>query len=150
VAKDTQAATRRGVHPNFCEKGGDPEAGWENTTAGYSDGGGPLHPTGRHAGAAAGVDLPWKCQFLGFSFTSKHKRRISEKSIKRLKAKVREMNSRTVGICIGKIVEGLSRYLLGWQAYFNFTEARSILKELDSWIKRRLRCYLGKQWGRSG
>jgi RNA-directed DNA polymerase len=98
----------------------------------------------------SGVDLPWKCQFLGFSFTSKHKRRISEKSIKRLKAKVREMTFRTRGIRIEKIVEELRRYLLGWQAYFNFTEARSILRELDSWIKRRLRCYLWKQWGRSG
>jgi RNA-directed DNA polymerase len=98
----------------------------------------------------SGVDLPWRCQFLGFSFTSKHKRRISEKSIKRFKAKVRQMTPRTRGIRIGKIVEELRRYLLGWQAYFNFTEARSILRELDSWIKRRLRCYLWKQWGRGG
>jgi RNA-directed DNA polymerase len=98
----------------------------------------------------SGVDLPWRCQFLGFSFTSRHKRRISEKSIKRLKAKVREVTFRTRGICIEKIVEQLRRYLLGWQAYFNFAEARSVLKKLDSWIRRRLRCYLWKQWGRSG
>jgi len=100
--------------------------------------------------AKSGVDLPWKCQFLGFSFTAKLKRRISEKSIKRFKAKVREATFRTRGIRIGKIVEELRRYLLGWQAYFNFAEARSVLKELDSWIRRRLRCYIWKQWGRSG
>ena len=29
-------------------------------------------------------------------------------------------------------------------------EVRGILKELDSWVKRRLRCYLWKQWGRRG
>lgn len=98
----------------------------------------------------SGVDLPWRCQFLGFSFTSKQKRRISEKAIKRLKAKVRETTYRTRGIRIEKIVEELRRFLLGWQAYFNFTETRSILRELDSWIKRRLRCYLWKQWGRRG
>ncbi len=40
--------------------------------------------------------------------------------------------------------------MLGWQNYFNITQVRSILKELDSWVKRRLRCYLWKQWGRRG
>jgi hypothetical protein len=40
--------------------------------------------------------------------------------------------------------------MLGWQGYFNFTQVRYILKELDSWVKRRLRCYLWKQWGRRG
>ena len=98
----------------------------------------------------SGVDLPWKCEFLGFSFTAKLKRRIGPKSIKRFKAKVREMTFRTRGVRIGKIVEELRRYLLGWQAYFNFAEARSITKGLDSWIRRRLRCYLWKQWGKRG
>jgi hypothetical protein len=40
--------------------------------------------------------------------------------------------------------------MLGWQAYFNITQVRYILRELDSWVKRRLRCYLWKQWGRRG
>ena len=38
----------------------------------------------------SGVNLPWKSVFLGFSFTAKLKRKISEKPIKRLKIKVRE------------------------------------------------------------
>jgi hypothetical protein len=38
--------------------------------------------------------------------------------------------------------------MLGWQGYFNFTQVRYILRELDSWVARRLRCYLWKQWGR--
>jgi RNA-directed DNA polymerase len=100
--------------------------------------------------AKSGVDLPWRCEFLGFSFTARLKRRIGPNSIKRFKARVREMTFRTRGVRIGKIVEELRRYLLGWQAYFNFAEARSITKELDSWIRRRLRCYLWKQWGRRG
>jgi RNA-directed DNA polymerase len=98
----------------------------------------------------SGVNLPWKSVFLGFSFTAKLKRKISEKAIKRLKIKVRETTFRTRGVHIGKIVEELRQYLLGWQAYFNFAEAKSILKEIESWIRRRLRCYLWKQWGRSG
>jgi len=49
-----------------------------------------------------------------------------------------------------QIVKELRRYLLGWKAYFGITEIRYPLKELDSWVKRRLRCYLWKQWGRRG
>jgi hypothetical protein len=47
-----------------------------------------------------------------------------------------------------RVVGELRQYLGGWYAYFGFTEAPSSFKELDSWIRRRLRCYLGKQWGR--
>lgn len=100
--------------------------------------------------AKSAVGLPWEREFLGFSFSTRLNRRISEKSIKRFKAKVREATFRTRGQRIEKIVKELRQYLLGWQAYFNITEVRSVLKELDSWIKRRLRCYLWKQWGRRG
>ena len=100
--------------------------------------------------AKSAVGLPWEREFLGFSFSTRLNRRISGKSIKRFKAKVRELTYRTRGHRIEKIVKELRQYLLGWQAYFNITEVRSVLKELDSWIKRRLRCYLWKQRGRRG
>lgn len=100
--------------------------------------------------AKSSVRRPWERQFLGFSFSTRLNRRISEKSIKRFKARVREITTRTRGHRIETIVKELRQYLLGWQAYFNITEVRSVLKELDSWIKRRLRCYLWKQWGRRG
>jgi hypothetical protein len=47
-------------------------------------------------------------------------------------------------------VSELRKFLMGWKAYFGFSEVKSIFRELDSWIKRRLRCYLWKQWGRKG
>lgn len=100
--------------------------------------------------AKSAVGLPWERTFLGFSFSVRLNRKISEKSIKRFKAKVRQITYRTRGQRIESVVKDLSRFLLGWQAYFGITEVRSILKELDSWIKRRLRCYLWKQWGRRG
>ena len=100
--------------------------------------------------AKSAVDRPWKRQFLGFTFSLKLNRRISSKSIKRFKNRIREITCRVRGRRIEVIVKELRRFMLGWQAYFNFTEVRSILKELDSWVKRRLRCYLWKQWGRRG
>jgi RNA-directed DNA polymerase len=96
------------------------------------------------------VGLVWERQFLGFSFSRKLNRCISIKSIKRFKKRIREITSRTRGRRIEYIIKELRRYLLGWKAYFKITEVRYILKELDSWIKRRLRCYLWKQWGKRG
>jgi RNA-directed DNA polymerase len=100
--------------------------------------------------AKSAVDRPWRRQFLGFTFSWKLNRRISEKSIKRLKERVKEITSRVRGRRIEVIVEELGQYILGWQAYFDFTQVRHTLRELDSWIKRRLRCYIWKQWGRRG
>ena len=100
--------------------------------------------------AKSAVDRPWRRQFLGFTFSSRLNRRISSKSIKRFKNRIREITCRVRGRRIKVIVKELSRFMLGWQGYFNFTEVRYILRELDSWVKRRLRCYLWKQWGRRG
>jgi len=100
--------------------------------------------------AKSAVGRPWERQFLGFTFSSRLNRRISFKSIKRFKNRIREITCRVRGRRIKVIVKELSRFMLGWQGYFNFTEVRYILRELDSWVKRRLRCYLWKQWGRRG
>ena len=42
----------------------------------------------------------------------------------------------------------LSRYLVGWRGYFGFCETPSVLRELDQWIRRRLRAIAWKQWKR--
>ncbi|MBK5101792.1 MAG: group II intron reverse transcriptase/maturase [Desulfobacteraceae bacterium] len=100
--------------------------------------------------AKSAVDRPWRRQFLGFTFSSRLNRRISSKSIKRFKNRIRDITCRVRGRRIEVIAKELRRFMLGWQGYFNFTEVRYILRELDSWVKRRLRCYLWKQWGRRG
>lgn len=38
----------------------------------------------------------------------------------------------------------------GWKCYFGYSEVPTPLKELGKWIRRKLRCYIWKQWGRSG
>lgn len=98
--------------------------------------------------AKSAVDRPVKRKFLGFSFTAGTlaKRRIAPQSIKRLRAKIRAMTRPTKGRSIEQIVEKLARYLIGWRGYFAFCETPSVLSELDSWIRRRLRSNIWKQW----
>ena len=96
------------------------------------------------------VGRPWERQFLGFSFTTTRKRCLSDRSLKRFKARIRELTRRTRGRKIMDVIREIRVYLQGWIAYYRFIEIRSILKEMDSWIRRKLRCYLFKQWGRRG
>lgn len=91
------------------------------------------------------VGRPWERQFLGFSITRSIKRSLSDKSLKRLKERIRELTYRTRGRKISDVVGELKRYLQGWLAYYRIIEVRGIFKEQDSWIRRRLRCYLLKQ-----
>jgi hypothetical protein len=55
--------------------------------------------------AKSAVDGPWRRQFLGFTFSWKQNRRISEKSIKRFKDRVREITCRVRGKRIEVIVK---------------------------------------------
>lgn len=97
------------------------------------------------------VDRPWNRQFLGFTFSRRGQRiKVSDKSLSSLKAKVRGLSRRTRGHSIRQVIAELRRSLLGWKAYFGLAEVVSPLRDLDKWIRRRLRCYLWKQWGRSG
>ena len=94
------------------------------------------------------VARPHERKFLGFSFTNeaRPRRRIAPKAILRFKERIREITSRVRGRKLNDLVEELNLYLNGWQGYFGYCETRSALKELDGWIRRRLRAYIWKQW----
>ena len=55
---------------------------------------------------------------------------------------------RTRGASLARIVDELSRYLVGWRGYFGFCETPSVLRRLDQWVRRRLRAIAWKQWKR--
>jgi RNA-directed DNA polymerase len=92
----------------------------------------------------------WECKFLGFRFVGgkESKRSIAPTSLARFKERVRELTRRTRGVTIERMIEQVNRYLIGWRGYYGFCETPSILKLLDSWIRRRLRSVVWKQWKR--
>jgi len=94
------------------------------------------------------VAKPQERKFLGFSFTSgkELKRKIAPKAIDRFKERVREITRKSKGKSMEKMVEELARYLRGWRGYFGFCETPSMLKGLDSWIRRRVRSAFWRQW----
>lgn len=92
----------------------------------------------------------WKRTFLGFSFTASRepKVRIAFKSIKRFKQKIRSLTSRSSGWSMETRIRKLNQYIMGWVGYFQLADTPSVLKRMDSWIRRRLRMCLWKQWKR--
>ncbi len=94
------------------------------------------------------VGKPSERKFLGYSFTSKTptQRRIAPQSVQRFKERVRELTKR--GRHVQRVVTELSRYLRGWAGYYGRTEWPSQLRELDGWVRRRLRRYLWRAWQR--
>lgn len=102
--------------------------------------------------AKSAVAQPWQRKFLGFSFTGPNTphpaRRIAPQALERFRQRVREMTWRRRGVSIEQLVEELSVYLTGWRGYFGFCETPWQLRDLDSWVRRRLRAVIWKQWKR--
>jgi len=99
--------------------------------------------------AKSAVARPQDRKFLGFSFTAgkqPNRRKIAPPSLERFKNRVRQITNRNHSKRFEKRVEELSEYLRGWQGYFGFCETPNVLRDLDSWIRRRLRSVLWKQW----
>jgi RNA-directed DNA polymerase len=100
--------------------------------------------------AKSAVDRPWNRTFLGFTFTRRqsNRRKVRETSLKAFKATVRAITGRTRGRTMPQIVQELRQVMLGWRAFFGVAAVRSRLRDLDNWIRRRLRSYHWKQGGR--
>ncbi|MBX7220054.1 MAG: hypothetical protein K1Y36_08915 [Blastocatellia bacterium] len=74
------------------------------------------------------------------------KRRIAPPAIRRCRLKVRTLTRRVNGKGLHQTVTELAAYLRGWKAYFGFCQTPTLLKDLDSRIRRRLRSMIGKHW----
>jgi RNA-directed DNA polymerase len=88
-------------------------------------------------------------KFLGYTVLPEGKIRVADKSIDRLKSKVRELTKRNRGVKLEQIVKELNAVITGWANYFHLANSwLSDIRSLDSWIRRKLRCYRLKQCGR--
>ncbi|WP_273203799.1 reverse transcriptase domain-containing protein [Marinobacter subterrani] len=97
------------------------------------------------------VDRPWKRSFLGFTLSRKGQRlKVASKAITKLKTQIRILSRRTRGHSLARVIADLKETQLGWKAYFDEAEELSPLRDLDKWIRRRMRSYVWKQWGRRG
>ena len=98
------------------------------------------------------VDLATKRDFLGYGFwvdeERRTRRRIAGKALEAMKDKVREITGRNGGRSLQQVAQELRSFLVGWKEYFKLAETPKSLRNLDKWIRHRLRCLQLKQWKR--
>lgn len=83
--------------------------------------------------------------FLGFQLL-REKIRVSNKARLKFKAKVRELTRRNNPLSMYQAIQELKVYLRGWVGYFRIQEFRNLFRDLDGWIRSRLRSMQLKKW----
>jgi len=84
-------------------------------------------------------------KFLGYQLLSEGRLGIAPASLERVKARIRQITRRNRGVSIAKVIGELNEYLTGWVTYFRHAQCRKRLRQLDQWLRRKLRCYRLKQ-----
>jgi RNA-directed DNA polymerase len=97
----------------------------------------------------SGVARCWERKFLGMRIVTVKGNAtvaVAPLSLKRLKETIRRLTRRSRGISLQQMLEELNTATMGWVAYFRIAVLKSHLQAVDAWIRRRIRCFIWKQW----
>ncbi len=91
---------------------------------------------------------------LGYGFVPTYKKdekgkydlRVSPKSFKRMKQKVKEITRKTLPLSFKERIAKLNAFTRGWVNYFKYAHISAKLKKLDAWVRNRLRYCIWKHW----
>jgi group II intron reverse transcriptase/maturase len=91
---------------------------------------------------------------LGYGFVPTYKKgekgkynlRVSPKSFKRMKQKVKELTRKTLPLSFDERIAKLNAFIRGWVNYFKYAHMSLKLKDLDAWVRNRLRYCIWKHW----
>lgn len=92
-----------------------------------------------------------RVKFLGYSFYERKgicRLLVHPKSLSKLKARIKELTSRSNGWGNSRRKYQLKMFIQGWINYYKLADMGSHLKRLDGWYRRRLRMVIWKQWKR--
>jgi group II intron reverse transcriptase/maturase len=92
---------------------------------------------------------PTETKFLGFKlgyWKGETRIRVHEKSLKRLKERLKAMTIRKRGGSIERILAEITRMLYGWVAYYRIANIHSVLQRISEWLRRRIRQSYWKRW----
>lgn len=93
----------------------------------------------------SGVAFVEERQFLGYRILRGGRLGVAPRSLKRAKKRIQEITRRNRGISLERMIQELNSYLTGWVTYFRYAACKSHLRQMDEWIRRKLRCVRLKQ-----
>jgi len=101
--------------------------------------------------AKSGTGRVWERKFLGFRLDRQKRIGIAPESLRRFRAKVREMWDARRSRTSTQLRDEWNRYVRGWWGYFRLAEARHPVRELEKWVRRHIRkCFWLRWHGRRG
>ena len=102
--------------------------------------------------AKSAVGSAFGRKFLGYALWAAKGREVkcavAPKALDNFKARIRQLTSRSGGRSMAQVVSRLRPYLLGWKAYFALAQTPKVWRELDEWLRHRLRAIQLKHWKR--
>jgi len=102
--------------------------------------------------AKSAVGSAFGRKFLGYALWVAKGREVkcavAHKAMDTYKARIRQLTRRSGGRSMEQVVDRLRPYLLGWKAYFGLAQTPKVWRELDEWLRHRLRAIQLKQWKR--
>ncbi|RQS15784.1 group II intron reverse transcriptase/maturase [Burkholderia sp. Bp8998] len=91
-------------------------------------------------------------KFLGYelwrSAGDRIKCAVARKALETFKQRIRELTRRSSGRSLPEVAERLRAYMPGWKAYFHLAQTPKVFRQLDEWIRHRLRAMQLKHWRR--
>jgi RNA-directed DNA polymerase len=104
--------------------------------------------------AKSGIRKPVQLQLLGFGFVPTYKKGergqyqlvVSEKGWRKLKQTLKWITRKTIPMSLQERFRKLKEVQRGWLNYFRMASIQVKLKELDSWLRNRLRYCIWHDW----
>jgi RNA-directed DNA polymerase len=87
--------------------------------------------------------------FLGHRLLPGGRLGLAPKSLDRAKDKLRQITRRNRGIALERMIAEVNSFVTGWVTYFRHAACKSALREIDEWLRRKLRCVRLKQCKRT-
>jgi group II intron reverse transcriptase/maturase len=102
----------------------------------------------------SGIRRPVNFTLLGYGFVptyvkgekGKYQLIVSEKGWKTLKVKLKTITRKTTPATFDERIRKLKEVCRGWLQYYRMASIIGKLKDLDGWLRNRLRCCIWKQW----
>jgi group II intron reverse transcriptase/maturase len=102
----------------------------------------------------SGIRKPVQFTLLGFGFVPTYQKGVkgryqlvaSEKALIRLKQSVKSITRKTSPMTFDERIQKINETQRGWLNYFRGASIQGKLRDIDGWLRNRLRCCIWKHW----